>query len=195
MLREFEEKRPAILGALLDAVAYGLGELPTTRLAALPRMADFAPWIAACEGALWKQGTFEEIYSRNRHSMQEDVAESDILVDFVVQYMQGKEWQSQNGKEKQEHYAGTASHLLDRLANLADLKTLALPAWPKNARALSARLRRIRRGLEARGIEVTFSDDDVDKRQSSREVQLWPTEAQKLATAQKPKGLLDSLPY
>ena len=48
----FEKMRPKILGALLDAVAHGLRALPTTRLDALPRMADFALWVTACEQAL-----------------------------------------------------------------------------------------------------------------------------------------------
>jgi hypothetical protein len=40
--REFELARPHILGALLDALAEGLRELPRVRLERLPRMADFA---------------------------------------------------------------------------------------------------------------------------------------------------------
>ena len=49
----FEAERPRILGVLLDAVVEGLKRLPETRLAKLPRMADFALWATACEtGAL-----------------------------------------------------------------------------------------------------------------------------------------------
>ena len=47
--REFELARPHILGALLDAAAHGLQMLPQVRLQWLPRMADFALWVAACE--------------------------------------------------------------------------------------------------------------------------------------------------
>ena len=54
----FEVARPRILGVLLDAVAHGLKMLSRTKLSRLPRMADFALWICACEGALWKPGTF-----------------------------------------------------------------------------------------------------------------------------------------
>ena len=50
---EFERARPAILGALLDAVAHGLRTLPRVRLERLPRMADFAIWATACETAFW----------------------------------------------------------------------------------------------------------------------------------------------
>ena len=40
----FEETRPRILGALLDAVVGTIRELPNVRLEELPRMADFADW-------------------------------------------------------------------------------------------------------------------------------------------------------
>ena len=40
--REFEQTRPRILGALLDATTAGLRNLTNVRLDQLPRMADFA---------------------------------------------------------------------------------------------------------------------------------------------------------
>ena len=49
--REFELARPHILGALVDAAAYGLRMRPHVRLQRLPRMADFALWATACESA------------------------------------------------------------------------------------------------------------------------------------------------
>jgi hypothetical protein len=54
--REFEIERPRILGALLDAVSYGLRAIGRVQLDALPRMADFALWATAWEGALWPAG-------------------------------------------------------------------------------------------------------------------------------------------
>src|ERR1035437_5210219 len=50
--REFEEARPRILGALLDAVVAGLGNLPAVNLDQLRRMADFAICVSAGERAL-----------------------------------------------------------------------------------------------------------------------------------------------
>ncbi|MBV9832942.1 MAG: hypothetical protein JO055_00960, partial [Alphaproteobacteria bacterium] len=49
----FEHERPKLLGALLDALSHGLKHLPSTTLPRLPRMADFALWATACEGALF----------------------------------------------------------------------------------------------------------------------------------------------
>src|SRR5271167_2461708 len=66
--REFELARPAILGALLDAAAHGLEAMGSVHLDRLPRMADFALWATACEGALWPAGTFTRAYTASRRS-------------------------------------------------------------------------------------------------------------------------------
>ena len=50
--REFSERRPRILGALLDAAVAGLRNLPQVKLDRLLRLADFALWVSACEEAL-----------------------------------------------------------------------------------------------------------------------------------------------
>jgi hypothetical protein len=55
--REFSERRPRILGALLDATVAGLRNLPQVKLDRPPRLADFALWVNACEEDLgMKQG-------------------------------------------------------------------------------------------------------------------------------------------
>ena len=73
----FEAARPRILGALLDAVAHGLRRLPETRLDRLPRMADFALWATACEGAIWPAGTFMAAYDGNRTEAVAALIEAD----------------------------------------------------------------------------------------------------------------------
>lgn len=65
LIADIEGARPAILGALLDAVAHGLRMLPDTRLDRLPRLADFAVWATACEGAAWAPGAFAAAYAAN----------------------------------------------------------------------------------------------------------------------------------
>jgi hypothetical protein len=63
---DFEEVRSRILGALLDAVVAGLGNLPAVTLDQLPRMANFAIWVSACEKALGLEtGEALEAYRAN----------------------------------------------------------------------------------------------------------------------------------
>jgi hypothetical protein len=68
--REFELARPYILGALLDAAAHGLQMLPRVRLRQLPRMADFALWVTACETTFQPAGALETAYSSNRRDAE-----------------------------------------------------------------------------------------------------------------------------
>jgi Bifunctional DNA primase/polymerase, N-terminal len=49
---EFERARPAILAHLLDALSGALRSVEGVRLEGMPRMADFAVWATAAEGAL-----------------------------------------------------------------------------------------------------------------------------------------------
>ena len=65
--RELEMVRPQVLGALLDAVSAALRNLDQVELQELPRMADFALWVAAAEEALaWEAGTFLSVRHRSR---------------------------------------------------------------------------------------------------------------------------------
>src|SRR5262249_39732475 len=64
---QFNQLRPGILGALLDAVSSALRNRPTVKLASKPRMSDFVSWVAAAESALgWAAGAFLDAYTDNR---------------------------------------------------------------------------------------------------------------------------------
>jgi len=66
--REFAKTQPRILGALLDAVSTGLGNMRQgVTLDELPRMADFAEWVTACEPGLGlEDGRFMTAYRTNQ---------------------------------------------------------------------------------------------------------------------------------
>src|SRR6202045_3354353 len=64
--REFDEARPRILGRLLDAPARGVRRLPEIKLGQLPRIGDFAAWVALCEESLGLlPGTFRKAYEKS----------------------------------------------------------------------------------------------------------------------------------
>jgi hypothetical protein len=135
--REFELARPHILGALLDAAVHGLRMLPHVRLKRLPRMADFALWAAACEGAFRPAGTLETAYSTNRRDAIENIVDADPVAAHVREIMaEGTQWR------------GSASDLLQVGANRS--------GWPKSPRALAGRLRRAQTFLRTLGIEIAF---------------------------------------
>ena len=141
--REFEIARPRILGALLEAASHGLRTLPTVRLKRLPRMADFALWATACEGALWPPGTFLRAYDENRRAAIEEVIEADPVAAKVREMM-----------AERPTWTGSASELLRvGIEYTGDGRS----AWPKSPRALAGRLRRAQTSLRALGIEIAFS--------------------------------------
>jgi hypothetical protein len=150
---EFERELPGILGALLDAVAHGLRQLPNVHLDRLPRMADFARWAAACETVLWPAGTFLTAYCGNRDQTVDDVIEADPVASSVRALMTTKtEW------------TGTASELLIVVAGLVAETQHKTKGWPETARALSGRLRRAAPFL--RKIEVTFDRESRSRNRS-----------------------------
>jgi hypothetical protein len=141
----FEAVRPQIFGTLLDALAHGLRELPNTRLDCMPRMADFAIWVAACEGALWPVGTFSKAYHQNRAEANETIIASDAVALAVRSLMQ-----------KQRIWEGFVAELLPMLAEEAGPIQTRSKSWPTSPGALSGRLRRAAPNLRRSSINIIF---------------------------------------
>ncbi len=144
---ELEEIRSEVLGEILDAVSTGLRDLLDTKLNALPRMADFALWVAAAESGLgWETGTFMDAYEENRGETTILALESEPVADAVLQFMEGRnEW------------SGTASVLLEKLGSCVSEHQKRSKAWPKAAHVLTGRLRRLVAPLK--DVDIEFSED------------------------------------
>ena len=143
---KFETERSQIMGVLLDGLVMGLKKLPETRLAKLPRMADFVLWATACETAYWPTGTFSAAYLANRDNAVEDVLEADPVASAIRGMMQGR-----------ETWSGSASELLVVLPRYADAGVPKTKSWPPSARSLGNRARRAATFLRKVGIGITFS--------------------------------------
>jgi hypothetical protein len=140
----FEKMQPKILGALLDAVADGLRALPTTRLDELPRMADFALWVTACEVAVWPKGTFIAAYNNNRTEAATKLIETDVVATAVQTFL-----------AKRRPWSGTATEL-DIALRVAARNLEGAKGWPAAPRNLADRLRGLASSLGKTGITVTF---------------------------------------
>ena len=150
--RDFEAKCPRILGALLDAVSHGLKTLPNVKLDSLPRMADFAVWVTACEGALWKPGTFMAAYTTNIQEAVEVVLDADQVATELRSYM-----------DLHTEFKGSASDLLKALNEITPDAQQKDKGWPKRSNTLSGILRRIAPPLRKIGIDITFARDKRQK--------------------------------
>lgn len=155
----FEQDRPAILGALLDAVAGALARRDDVHLARPPRMADFATWVTAAEPALgWTDGAFLEAYAENRATAHELALDGSAVAGGIRELLpeSGGSWE------------GTAAELLEALAVTVgrdDVERLQKrKEWPASPRGLAGDLRRLAPNLRAVGIEVSFVRDTSSSR-------------------------------
>ena len=153
MWARFEKARPRILGALLDALVVGLRRLPDVKLDRLPRMADFATWVVACEGAIFEAGAFMRAYTGNRADAIESVIDASPVASAIRDLMQGR-----------ESWKGTAAELLTELKQKAGDSVTKGKEWPANGRSLGRRLDRVRSALRPVGIEITRTREGRQRR-------------------------------
>jgi hypothetical protein len=145
---EFEAARPRILGAFLDAVSGALRRLPDTRLARMPRMADFARWVVAAAPDLGLTAdAFLAAYGRNRSTANEVTLESSPIAAIIIGLAEGEGWE------------GTATVLLKHLLSHVDEATQRRRDFPKSTKALHGAL--VRLAPHLRQVDV---DVDLDRR-------------------------------
>jgi hypothetical protein len=147
--RDFEHARPAILGAVLDAVSTALANEAIVTLDGHPRMADFAAWIVAAEPALhWQAGAFLKAYSGNQHDANALTLEVSPVAQALRAFM----------AKRTEQWVGTATHLLSELEAITSDQVRRQKSWPGSARTLSNHLRRLAPNLRVVGVALTFDE-------------------------------------
>jgi len=165
---EFAAQRPAMLGALLDAVSVAMGRLPETHLEKLPRMAEFAEWVTAAEGALgWEPGSFMAAYEEGREEAVAGALEGDPVAGAVLSFM-----------EEREEWIGKSAELHEKLASEIDEKVERSKSWPKTASHLSGRLKRLAPALRAEGLDYEDWREPGGGRQRKKRLS-WRHEAHK----------------
>jgi hypothetical protein len=145
----FQEVRPKILGGLLDAMVGALRELPSVRLAELPRMADFARFGEALgRGLGWPAGTFLGSYLENRRDASIATLDDSVFGSFLLDRL--KFWQH---CEKRTDSPGEWLRIFNEYSQLKATKSA---RWPKTASMLGNELRRLAPTLREHGVVVTF---------------------------------------
>ena len=151
----FEAALPGILGALLDAVSGGLRRFATTRPKELPRMADFARWVVACEPDLpWDDGQFLSAYRHARRAARESVVEDSPVGGALAELLD----QRRQGEAPTAEWTGTLADLLEALNGVRE--DTQLSPWPRGSRSLSGVLRTIAPALRSIGIEIHDAGKD-----------------------------------
>ncbi len=144
LMAEFDAELPGILGALLDVMAHGIRELPRTRLDKLPRMADFARWITACEGALWPQGTFAAAYEENCTNTIDSVLDANVVASAILSLM-----------EMETEWTGTPTKLFEECREEVSEAVRKSKYWPATPQGFSGQLKRSATFLRKKGIDVS----------------------------------------
>jgi len=123
LFKAYEAARPRLLGALFSAVSRALANCDSVTLDSLPRMADFALWVAAAEPALGLEpGSFLRAYRANRTTANELPLETPIVEAI---------------RKVPLPWTGTASQLLSELETRIDERTKRSKSWPGSGRGLS----------------------------------------------------------
>jgi hypothetical protein len=152
----FERERACILGALLDIVAHGLRKLSSVRLQSLPRLADFATWATACEGAYAEPGFFMRAFETSATETIATVIEQDCVATAVGSFMVDR-----------DHWQGTATELLHAVtgADRTEGQVTRWTDWPRDVARFGRRLRIVAASLRKAGVEVVFGKAP-DRRQT-----------------------------
>jgi hypothetical protein len=143
MMKEFEQVRPSLLGAIFTAVSKTLATQHDIKVDKLPRMADFARiGCAIAESIGYSQEKFLDAYLRNISQQNEAVLDEHAEASLLVEFMADKEvWE------------GTTTDLLGYLKEIggqnADL--------PKRANAFSSKLTSLKTNIEEAGLKITRS--------------------------------------
>ena len=149
---EFSERRPRILGALLDAMVAGLQNLPQVKLERPPRLADFALWMSACEEALGMEpGEAMSACRANSVETRDLALETSPLYEPLAELARAG-------------FTGTVAELRARLDSMVSEAMRRSVRWPKAPNVLSNALRRMATNLRAAGIELQFSRNDEQGR-------------------------------
>lgn len=142
--REFEDQRPYLFGALLDALVLALCNQDTICFARPPRMADFAARAAAASPAFGSTpDKFLAAYKANRRNAVESGLEASAVARVLRQFMADR-----------PAWSGIYGDLLRSLNEVADDQTRNARGWPTTARTLANQLRRLAPGLRAVGVDV-----------------------------------------
>ena len=140
--KAWEQARPRILGAFLDAVSCALANHGRKRLGKLPRLADFAQTVHNAEERLpWEPGAFIHSFYESRLGQVETVLESDPLAVAI-----------RNLLSQDSSYEDGATDFIKHLATKTSDNGRNLPHPVK----LPAHLRRLEHSLRQVGIGIRF---------------------------------------
>ena len=160
----FNQARPALLGAMFNALAKAMQIEPEIQLVKLPRMADFARWGCAIAVALGhSQDDFLTAYNSNQELQNTEALEAHPLAAAVVALI-----------EENNAITAQPQDLLNELTQVAEQMHMDTKdrLWPKSPNALSRRLREVKTNLANAGIDMEMGKTTGRGSQSRKVISL-----------------------
>lgn len=155
--KQFHSIQPRVMGALYSAIAHAMANRHRVITPQIPRMADFAVWVTAAEGALgWVHGDFMEAYKANRVKGSDMTLEDHPVARAIMDFMDGKaEW---------DGYVGELFTVLNALTSIPpEVKSGRF--WPKIANKLTENLTNVATTLrDNKGIDIQIGKPDRNGR-------------------------------
>lgn len=156
MLTEFERIRPAILGALYDAVSCALRNYDETATPLGLRMADAARWVASSEAALgFSSGAMIDAIASAQEALFIERINDDALVIAIREVL------TIPGRNRE--FNGYVGELFKSFDPTRD------KALPKTTQQLSKSLVRLRQAMAKTGLHVEFMPKD----KRGRKIRIW----------------------
>ncbi len=140
---DWQQARPLILGGLLNAVSAAITNIGSTKIADLPRLADWALWVEAAADYLgWDQGEFKAAIDSGQEEQVELSIDDHIEVRGLIELMSDK-----------DELRLTATDLLAEIHKHLDIDPKGRRDVLKRGADLSRVLRQFAPALRKHGIE------------------------------------------
>lgn len=152
LIRQFENEKPLILGAIFDALSKAMKIYPSIKIEFLPRMADFCRWGCAIAVALGHEAEdFLNAYKVNIQKQHQEVINVNTLAQAIITFMKDK-----------KVWTGLVGDLYKKLKKLADPSNED-STFPAYSNKLRAHIERINTNLIEYGIKVSIANSRGDK--------------------------------
>jgi len=122
----------------------GLKHVDSIKLDVLPRMADAAIWITACEREIDLNGEFNISHSHNQLNAIESSIEASPVGTAILNLI---------GDDTR--WIGTPTELYDKLECLSSPRQVKSKAWPHSPKGFSNAIKRLTPSFKRLGIRIT----------------------------------------
>jgi hypothetical protein len=165
VLAEFARIKGRVFAGMLDALAGGLHELPSTNPDRLPRIASCAKLVTAAERAMgWTEGEFCQAVFATQAVGRVQSIESSAVASSVMTLMDGR-----------DEWTNSATELLDQLSKVAGDRVSHSRDWPTRPEQVTTELQAHAHALHAAGLLVESGRQSGGNRQRYIRITRVPT--------------------